>query len=149
MDPSNRTLESMIVPVDPSQLGEYSQVGTGDDRPSKRRGVDDSEAVEVSGDDTEAPRETLWDAPREEPKGREIAESACEFTSIRELRKECKKKGHSGKLEPSAFLERTYPSDLGEIMTKHAFVGIADKYQCLSLIQHSTKLFLVNHASLG
>jgi len=103
MDPSNRTLESMIVPVDPSQLGEYSQVGAGDDRPSKRRGVDDSEAVDVSGDDTEAPRETLWDAPREEPKGKEIAESACEFTSIRELRKDYKKKGHSGESESVSF----------------------------------------------
>lgn len=36
-----------------------------------------------------------------------------------------------------------------EILAKHAFVGVVDRYLCLSLIQHSTKLFLVNYASLA
>jgi DNA mismatch repair protein MLH1 len=36
-----------------------------------------------------------------------------------------------------------------EIMTKHAFIGVVDRRLGLSLIQHSTKLYLVNHASLG
>jgi DNA mismatch repair protein MLH1 len=35
------------------------------------------------------------------------------------------------------------------MMQKHAFVGTVDKDLCLSLLQHGTKLFLVNHATLG
>lgn len=97
MDPLNRTLESMIVPIDPSQLGQYSQIGETGERPSKRRGVDDDDAINLSDDETVGmARETLWDAPREEPKGKEIAESVCEFTSIRELRKESRKRGLTG-----------------------------------------------------
>ena len=39
--------------------------------------------------------------------------------------------------------------DVAEILQKHAFVGIVDRDTCLSLVQHSTKLYLANHASLG
>ncbi|KAK7042995.1 DNA mismatch repair protein Mlh1 [Paramarasmius palmivorus] len=38
---------------------------------------------------------------------------------------------------------------LSEILEKHTFVGIADLDRCLSLIQYSTKLYLVNHGALG
>ncbi|KIY63167.1 DNA mismatch repair protein MutL [Cylindrobasidium torrendii FP15055 ss-10] len=38
---------------------------------------------------------------------------------------------------------------LTEIIEKHTFVGIVDLNRCLSLIQHSTNLYLVNHASLA
>lgn len=34
-------------------------------------------------------------------------------------------------------------------MEKHIFVGIVDLERCLSLIQHSTNLFLVNHTALA
>ncbi|KAG8766722.1 DNA mismatch repair protein [Serendipita sp. 397] len=36
-----------------------------------------------------------------------------------------------------------------EIIKEHIFVGIADYERCLSLIQHETKLYLVNHAALA
>ncbi|KAF8434567.1 DNA mismatch repair protein [Boletus edulis BED1] len=39
--------------------------------------------------------------------------------------------------------------DLTEIIKKHTFVGVVDDYRCLSLIQHATKLYLINHAALG
>ena len=87
----------MIVAIDPSQLGEYSQLDDREERPPKRRGVDDGDAIEVEEDDLSGmPRETLWDAPQKEPKGKEIVESVCEFTSIREMRKESKKRGNAG-----------------------------------------------------
>jgi DNA mismatch repair protein MLH1 len=40
-------------------------------------------------------------------------------------------------------------ADVMDIMLKHAFVGIADLDMGLSLIQHSTRLFLANHISLA
>lgn len=39
--------------------------------------------------------------------------------------------------------------DVGDIMLKHAFVGIVDLSLGLSLIQYSTKLYLANHTSLA
>ncbi|KAI0694214.1 DNA binding protein [Cytidiella melzeri] len=38
--------------------------------------------------------------------------------------------------------------DLAEIIQKHVFVGIVDLGRCLSLIQHSKKLYLINHGAL-
>lgn len=38
---------------------------------------------------------------------------------------------------------------LTEIMEKHIFVGIVDMDRCLSLLQYSTKLYLVNHGALA
>ena len=136
MDPSNRTLESMFVPNDPSQLTSFTEATQ--EREAKRRAVVEGE----EGGDEEMDQDdngmaitggTLWDEPKE-TKGREIPESLCEFTSIQELRKEAKKKG--------------YP-ELEQVLAKHSYVGLVDRRLCLSLIQYSTKLFLVNHASLG
>lgn len=39
--------------------------------------------------------------------------------------------------------------ELTEIIEKHVFVGIVDLPRCLSLIQHSTKLYLINHGALA
>ncbi|KAF7323905.1 DNA-mis-repair domain-containing protein [Mycena kentingensis (nom. inval.)] len=38
---------------------------------------------------------------------------------------------------------------LSEILEKHTFVGIVDLHKCLSLIQHATKLYLINHGALA
>ncbi|KAG6379640.1 hypothetical protein JVT61DRAFT_10158 [Boletus reticuloceps] len=65
---------------------------------------------------------------------RDIPESGCDLTSILELRKAVQKSIHH---------------DLTEIIKKHTFVGIVDDYRCLSLIQHATKLYLINHAALA
>lgn len=39
--------------------------------------------------------------------------------------------------------------ELTEILQRHTFVGIVDVNKCLSLIQHSTKLYLVNHGAIA
>jgi len=39
--------------------------------------------------------------------------------------------------------------ELTEIFEKHTFVGIVDLDKCLSLIQASTNLYLVNHAAVA
>jgi DNA mismatch repair protein MLH1 len=99
MDPTNRTLESMLAPSDPSQLVAFNQTQSLSERPTKRRGVDNDEAIEIVESEEEDPAGEygrVWDAPRAEAKSTEIAESLCEFTSIRELRKECRKRGNPG-----------------------------------------------------
>ncbi|WVQ82016.1 hypothetical protein IAT38_004144 [Cryptococcus sp. DSM 104549] len=140
MDPTNRTLDSMLTVLDPSQLSGFAEQG-GEERPAKRRGVvEGDEEDELEEEDEEGDREAtvMWNAGdgegRDKGKGKEIPESVCDFTSIQELRKAAKKGGSS---------------ELNEILQRHAFVGVVDRDLCLSLVQHNTKLFLVNHASLG
>lgn len=83
---------------------------------------------------------------------RDIPESSCDLTSIMELRKSVQKSVHHGwsrepfKWDGGCLVHST---DLTEIIKKHTFVGIVDDYRCLSLIQHATKLYLVNHAALA
>ncbi|KAK4687504.1 DNA mismatch repair protein MLH1, partial [Tremellales sp. Uapishka_1] len=128
MDPTNRTLDSMLPPQDPSQLAGFAHTEN-DERPLKRRATgNEEEPVDI---DDERER-VVVDEPRD--RSREIPESICEFGSILELRKAAKKSGNK---------------DAMEILQKHAFVGLVDKDLCLSLIQYSTKLFLANHAILG
>ncbi|EIW77203.1 DNA mismatch repair protein MutL [Coniophora puteana RWD-64-598 SS2] len=71
---------------------------------------------------------------QDQPAKADIAESFCDLTSIQELRQECLKGKHH---------------QLTEILEKHTFVGVVDLNQSLSLIQHSTKLYLVNHGALA
>ncbi|GJJ10468.1 hypothetical protein Clacol_004694 [Clathrus columnatus] len=68
----------------------------------------------------------------------EIEESECLLTSVRNLRAEVAKGRHEGTL-----------SWLSEILKAHVFVGVVDLNKCLSLIQHKTSLYIVNHASLA
>nr|XP_018261347.1 DNA mismatch repair protein MLH1 [Kwoniella dejecticola CBS 10117]OBR83505.1 DNA mismatch repair protein MLH1 [Kwoniella dejecticola CBS 10117] len=110
MDPSNRTLDSMVTVIDPSQLSGFAESNT--------------QLLDGNGDSK----------GKGKGKEKEIPESRCEFDSIQELRQAAKKGGNT---------------DLNEILRRHAFVGIVDTRLCLSLIQHSTKLYLVNHASLA
>ncbi|EJT96510.1 DNA mismatch repair protein MutL [Dacryopinax primogenitus] len=63
-----------------------------------------------------------------------ISESRCFLTSVQELRAAVKKAKHS---------------HLAEIIVEHTYVGIASMNLCLSLVQSSTKLFLINHAALS
>ncbi|KAE9385345.1 hypothetical protein BT96DRAFT_960757 [Gymnopus androsaceus JB14] len=65
---------------------------------------------------------------------REVKESECFLTSVIGLRKRLEKGKH--KL-------------LTEILEKHIFVGIVDMDLCLSLVQYSTKLYLINHGALA
>ena len=84
---------------------------------------------------------------------REIRESECYLTSVRQLRETALKGKHKCGHFREMHFERPSieirPSDLTEILEKHTFVGIVDLDRCLSLIQHSTKLYLVNHGTLA
>ncbi|KAJ8509480.1 hypothetical protein ONZ45_g8355 [Pleurotus djamor] len=72
--------------------------------------------------------------PSSPTKTRDIKESQCFLTSVNNLRNALNKRRHK---------------QLTEILEQHTFVGIVDLQRCQSLIQHSTKLYLVNHASLS
>lgn len=121
MDPTNRTLDSMVATINPSLVAP-------DDRPTKRRGVTDDEVITI---DDETP---LWNAAPPEDKTNDIPESVCDFTSIQDLRQAVAKKASA---------------DLTETLTRHAYVGLVDSDMSLSLLQHSTRLLLVNHAALA
>ncbi|ODN92837.1 DNA mismatch repair protein MLH1 [Cryptococcus wingfieldii CBS 7118] len=145
MDPTNRTLDSMVQVVDPSQLSSFVPSTSDGQRPTKRRavsGVDGGvtmldEEEEGQGQEDEDAREMVRLDVGEgssKGKGKEIEESVCEFTSIQALRKAVLKNASS---------------ELHEILSRHAFVGQVSSQLTLSLIQHATKLFLVNHAALA
>lgn len=107
----------MIRPTDSTQLSTFTQqvpvLQSDDEHPRKKRGVngtgDDVDgAIEVSDEERDDSSNGQSDDGRERVmqwdetpgKGRtsevEIEESACEFTSIRELRREMRKKGCAG-----------------------------------------------------
>lgn len=62
-----------------------------------------------------------------------IPESDCTLTSIRDLRRDVAKHRHTA---------------LAEILQEHIFVGVVDISRSLSLLQHSTKLYLFDHDAL-
>jgi DNA mismatch repair protein MLH1 len=82
----------------------------------------------------------------------EIPESDCLLTSVEALRSAVGKAKH--KREPDfpdlqQLLLNPISIELAEILEKHIFVGIIDLERSVSLMQHSTNLYLVNHASLA
>jgi len=94
MDPTNRTLDSMITIQHPSQIGDFiesSRDETQLERPAKRR------AINVEPDDNpELELEEETDNTASWTKGSVvIPESECDFTSIQELRREVGK-GNQG-----------------------------------------------------
>lgn len=83
-----------------------------------------------------------------------IAQSECALTSVRQLRKEVIEARHEGALllhmdclAEGADVRRV--AGLDALIKGHIFVGVADLDSCISMIQHQTKLYLVNHASIG
>ncbi|KAI9432999.1 DNA mismatch repair protein MutL [Lactarius indigo] len=71
---------------------------------------------------------------KERRKTREIQQSTCYLTSVSTLRDNVKKGKHT---------------ELTEILQKHVFVGVVDLVCELSVVQVSTKLYLVNHGALA
>ncbi|EIW55636.1 DNA mismatch repair protein MutL [Trametes versicolor FP-101664 SS1] len=67
-------------------------------------------------------------------RGKEIKESLCYLKSVKDLRSIVLKQNHY---------------QLSEILAKHTFVGIVDAPRCLSLVQHGTRLYLLNHGALS
>ncbi|SJX62268.1 related to MLH1-DNA mismatch repair protein [Sporisorium reilianum f. sp. reilianum] len=62
-----------------------------------------------------------------------ISDSDCSFTSIRNLR---------------AWINKSQHRNLTEVVQNHTFVGVVDLDKGLSLIQHETRLLLVNHDAM-
>jgi hypothetical protein len=67
-------------------------------------------------------------------RGNKIPTVECKLTSVNQLRNDVEEAKH-GELE--------------QILKNHVFVACVDIPSSLSLIQHATKLYLVNHASLA
>ncbi|PFH48093.1 hypothetical protein AMATHDRAFT_6132 [Amanita thiersii Skay4041] len=103
----DRTLDSMFPVVNPSQV--------------------------VSPSQKEDPSSSVVEPPPP-VKTREIKESECFLTSVKNMRQNIIKNKHNR---------------LTEILEKHTFVGVVDLNRCLSLIQYSTNLYLVNHSALA
>ncbi|KAF9506257.1 hypothetical protein BS47DRAFT_1374150 [Hydnum rufescens UP504] len=78
--------------------------------------------------------ETKGPMKAREANHRRIKESECFLQSVIDLRANVAKSKHKG---------------LSEILKDFTFVGIVDLNRSISLIQHSTKLFIVNHAVLS
>lgn len=88
-----------------------------------------------------------------------IKEVVCNLTSIKDLRAQVVAKKHSGEsnnitsrffaalLTRSSFLLDV--SGLTDLVQNHKFVGIVDYDLSLSAVQHSTKLYLINHAAVA
>ena len=85
------------------------------------------------------------------PRSREIKESQCLLTSVKNLRQSIIKGRHKREsTSPIPWTCCIYESlELTEIVEKHIFVGIVDIRRCLSLIQYSTNLYLANHDALA
>lgn len=62
-----------------------------------------------------------------------ISDSDCSLTSVRHLRSQITKSQHR---------------NLTQVVQNHTFVGVVDLHKGLSLIQHETRLLLVNHDAL-
>ncbi|KAG9025968.1 DNA mismatch repair protein [Tulasnella sp. JGI-2019a] len=67
-------------------------------------------------------------------KREDIPESQCILSSIKDMRNDVLKKKHGG---------------LADILTNHIFVGIVDMGLEISLVQHLTKLYMLNHGVLS
>ncbi|KAI8986896.1 DNA mismatch repair protein MutL [Trametes punicea] len=67
-------------------------------------------------------------------KDKVIKESQCFLKSVKDLR---------------AAVIRQRHHQLSEILAKHTFVGVVDSTRCLSLVQHGTRLYLLNHGALS
>ncbi len=80
-----------------------------------------------------------------------IEESLCNLGSVMGLRDAVRRGKHEGLSEMLVYIDCKLIShiELTEILQKHVFVGIVDINRCLSLIQHSTKLYLVNYGALS
>ncbi|KAJ7599268.1 hypothetical protein C8J56DRAFT_185991 [Mycena floridula] len=94
---------------------------------SKRKGKAREDAIDV---DVDPPTSSQSQGKSRE----EIKQSECFLTSVKNLR---------------AAVEKGKHRNLTQILSEHTFVGIVDLERSLSLIQHSTKLYLVNHATFA
>lgn len=137
MSQADRTLDSMFPVLHPSTQPSPPEKGDSKYRKGKEK------EVEIPESATQSPTRI---------KAQEIEESECFLTSVNNLRKKIQKAKHNRKVyiifKKIAIVDECIV-DFTEILQQHVFVGIVDLRPSLSLLQHSTKLYLVNHASLA
>ncbi|GAA5960575.1 hypothetical protein JCM21900_002848 [Sporobolomyces salmonicolor] len=98
---------------------------TQSDRPSKRR---------KSDHDPEFARLLVEEEMKQKASRVRLAQSDCALTSVRQLRQE-------------VLNERNEALDT--LFKNHSFVGVADLDHSVTLIQHQTKLYLINHTAIA
>ncbi|KAL5476803.1 MLH1 [Sanghuangporus weigelae] len=122
---ADRKLDSMLPMLDPATQASATQFSSMERDRDKYRSRDNSSS---------SLRPTQTPAANKSQRLQDIPESECYLTSLNGLRSDVEKAQHNF---------------LTEIVQKHVFVGIVDLRRSLSLIQHETKLYLLNHASLA
>ncbi|CED84675.1 DNA mismatch repair protein-MLH1 family [Phaffia rhodozyma] len=159
VDPTVRTLDSMFAPLN----SKISTIVPPESAPIKRRRIDERVESEEGDEDENKSKANIEDDAdmsedevewvNEEVNTRTIDEtkqksnrergisggglvrtSECRLTSIVRLRNLVKEKRHNL---------------VSEIIKDHKFVGIVSCERTQSLIQHNTKLYLVNHAAIA
>jgi DNA mismatch repair protein MLH1 len=120
-----------------SDIIELDSGGEGEDEDTPMV-IDDDEEQEDSrskyraGDDVESTIASATHAAQ--PRRSKIPLSACDLTSIQELRQNVEQEKHA---------------ELTSIIQRHTFVGVVDMRLGQSMLQHLTKLFLVDHDALS
>jgi DNA mismatch repair protein MLH1 len=157
-DQNARTLDGMFA------LQEVSRP-----TPSRERNeeADMSEVIDIDGEDDTGPAakrrksgvvlatpsSTVTSDPGPSQR-KKIPTVACKLTSVSQLRNEVKEATHAGQsvacgcfLYKNLYESDTFGAEIEQIIKNHVFVACVDVASNLSLIQHGTKLYLVNHAS--
>ncbi|BGP34824.1 DNA mismatch repair protein Mlh1 [Rhodotorula toruloides] len=129
-DAQSRTLDAMfptLPAASTSGAGSKTREAADDDddRPSKKSKSDHDPAF--------ATQLAAEQAAQKSARVR-VAQSECALTSVRQLRKEVVEARHEG---------------LDALIKGHIFVGVADLDTCKSMIQHQTKLYIVDHAAIS
>ncbi|GAA5836737.1 hypothetical protein JCM9279_007643 [Rhodotorula babjevae] len=124
--PSASKLRKTIVDPDDSTDDAGADDRDADDRPSKKRKSDHDPAFAAQ---LVAEQSTAQRSARVR-----IAQSECALTSVKQLRKEVLEARHQG---------------LEDIVKNYMYVGLADLATSISAVQHSTGLYLANHAKLA
>lgn len=150
VDAKTRTLDGMLLSQTQQGTQPLSAKALG-----KKRAAEEMDSENVQGNEDEDPgyAASLATTERAQNVKSRIPESECMLTSVRELRAEVIKRRHVG--ESSAFVIGHQLLTLGppfsaltDILQNHTFVGVVDVELGISLLQHSTKLYLVNHSAL-
>ncbi|CEQ39385.1 SPOSA6832_00914, partial [Sporobolomyces salmonicolor] len=136
-DAQSQTLDALFPTIlapasSRSRKGKEKEISTLDDdedtqgdRPSKRR---------KSDHDPEFARLLVEEEMKQKASRVRLAQSDCALTSVRQLRQE-------------VLHERNEALDT--LFKNHSFVGVADLDHSVTLIQHQTKLYLINHTAIA
>lgn len=141
VDAKTRTLDSMFSSVKTGKKrafdAEPQDSSTSDALAETAAAANESESVtQRAGPTSDSCTDSLGSTAkrsRQAALSNRVTESDCSLTSVRHLRAQIAKKQHR---------------NLTDVAQNHTFVGVVDLHKGLSLIQHETRLLLVNHDAL-